>query len=173
MCRSARRDEGRPDARAAFAIRRAYRDRVVIGQGLLQRIEHAAHLRRPEPCLGDRPLNYVVRTRDSFIVVAATWQPAQASKPTPPAAACSTPAPIRSIAAARVSVARFRNHAFTIRSHKPGPDDPVLEPAARPVARDPDVDAGRQADLVNLANLGFGGAASVVPVQMHYNAVDR
>jgi hypothetical protein len=117
-------------------------------------------------------MNYVVRARDSFIVV-----PHLGSLPKNVKAdaggRCVVDSGADQLDRGRARLGcTFRNHAFTLRLRQPSPDDPVQEPPqGLSLAIRMTTPASKL--ISNLANLGFGGAASVVPVQLRYNAVDR
>ncbi len=173
MCDAAR-EALKDDATLAprFAIRRAYRDRLVIEEGLLQPVGTLRTYKDLQQCLGDRPMTYFVRTRDSFLVAQHLNGLPQTVAPDG-AGRCVVEKGADPLARGRARLGcTFRNHAFTFRMRKPGKDDPVDEPpAGLSLAIRMLTPASKL--ICNLGSLGFGGAASVVPVQLRYNQVDQ
>jgi hypothetical protein len=155
-----------------FAIRRAYRDRLVVEERLLQRIGTLTTYKDLQQCLGGRPMSYFVRTRDSFVVAQHLGGLPQTVEPDG-AGRCVVDANADPLARGRARLGcTFRNHAFTMRLRRPGPDDPVQEP---PQGLSLAIRMATPASklICNLGSLGFGGAASVVPVQLRYSDVDN
>jgi hypothetical protein len=160
-----------PTLRIAFGIRRAYRDRVVIDANLVKAIGKLKTYEQVQGCLGNDPMSFDVHTRNSFTVLHGNFGFDHRVKAdgTGRCVVDSAADPLRR-ARARLGCT-FQNHAFELRPLKPGPDDPVQVPPAD-LALTIQIATPSTKLISNLANLGFGNA-SVVPVALRYNAIDR
>ena len=161
-----------PTLELAFEIRRAYSDRVVIGEQLLTPIEGLSTYQDVRDCFGDAPMTAFVRTRNSFTVLGELTGFANNVKANAAGACVVDPKgdPLRR-GRARLGCT-FSNHAFTVRPRKPGPDDPVQEPPVDVTLRIK-MQSPAAKLICDLASASGYGAASIVPVQITYSDVDR
>lgn len=155
----------------SFRIRRAYKDRLVIGSELLQPIAGLRNYQQLRDCLGGTPMTFDVRARDSFIVVGSEHG-FQHRIVADGGGRCVVDHRADPLQRGRVRLGcTFRNQNIEWSAHKPAKDERIQEPpAGLQLAIQVVTPAAKL--RVNAGSVGFGGA-TVVPVQLHYNWVDE
>jgi hypothetical protein len=160
-----------PTLTFGFRIRRAYRDRLIIGAELLQPIGALRNYQQLRDCLGATPMTFDVRARDSFVVI-GSQHGFQHRITADGSGRCVVDHRADPLQRARVRLGcTFRNQSIEWHALKPRPEERVQEPPA-----------GLQLSMqvitpavklrVNAGSVGFGGA-TVVPTQLRYNWVDE
>jgi hypothetical protein len=160
-----------PTLTFAFKVRRAYRDRLMIGAELLQPIGALRNYQQLRDCLGATPMTFDVRARNAFVLI-GSQHGFQHRITADSSGRCVVDHQADPLQRARVRLGcTFRNQSIEWHALKPRPEERVQEPPA-----------GLQLSIqvltpavklqVNAGSVGFGGA-TVVPTQLRYNWVDE
>jgi hypothetical protein len=161
-----------PTLRPAFGIRRAYRDRVVIRQGLVRPLGKLQSYEQVQRCLGGNPstpaaLTFQVQARAGF-VVHGTQSGFVHRVHADADGRCAIDASIDPLRNGRALMGcTFRNHAVAFRIRKPA----GLRPTAGLTLRVQTVSPATQLFL-DAKSVGLSGA-TVVPAELRYSGVDQ